>query len=126
VLVSAIVNGGVVYQPQVGGASGFVPRERWRLPEGTRLDGLTEGFLSAVNEGTATGSFDPDVVVAGKTGTCANLGWFASYAPADHPSMVLVVFLRRGSGPQASSVAGRIFQEVFRPVSTTVTAAGGN
>jgi cell division protein FtsI/penicillin-binding protein 2 len=126
VLVSTIVNGGIVYQPQVGGGSGFVPRERWRLPEGTRLDGLTEGFLSAVNEGTATGSFDPDVVVAGKTGTCANLGWFASYAPADHPSMVLVVFLRRGSGPQASSVAGRIFQEVFRPVSTTVTAAGGN
>jgi penicillin-binding protein 2 len=126
VLVSAIVNGGIVFQPQVGGSAGFVPHERWRLPEGTRLDGLAEGFLSAVNEGTATGSFDPDVVVAGKTGTCANLGWFASYAPADRPSMVLVVFLRRGSGPQASGVAGRIFQEVFRPVSGTVTAAGGN
>ena len=34
VLVSATVNGGIVYQPQVGGSNGFVPRERWRLPEG--------------------------------------------------------------------------------------------
>jgi penicillin-binding protein 2 len=126
VLVSAIVNGGIVFQPQVGGAAGFAPHERWRLPEGTRLDGLAEGFLSAVNEGTATGSFDPDVVVAGKTGTCANLGWFASYAPADRPSLVLVVFLRGGSGPQASGVAGRIFQEIFRPVAASVTAAGGS
>jgi penicillin-binding protein 2 len=126
VLVSATVNGGIVYQPQVGGSSGFVPRERWRLPKGTRLDGVAEGFLSAVNEGTATSSFDPDVVVAGKTGTCANLGWFASYAPADKPSIVLVVFLRRGSGPQASGVAGRIFQEIFRPAPSILTAAGGD
>jgi cell division protein FtsI/penicillin-binding protein 2 len=126
VLVSATVNGGIVFQPQVGGSAGFAPRERWRLPEGTRLDGLAEGFLSAVNEGSATLAFDPDVMVAGKTGSCSSLGWFASYAPADRPSMVLVVFLRRGSGPQASGVAGRIFQEVFRPVREGFTAAGGH
>jgi penicillin-binding protein 2 len=126
VLVSATVNGGIVYQPQVGGPAGFVPRERWRLPEGTRLEGVAEGFLYAVNEGSATGAFDPDVIVAGKTGSCSSLGWFASYAPADRPSMVLVVFLRHGSGPQASGVAGRIFQEVFRPVPSGLAAAGGN
>jgi cell division protein FtsI/penicillin-binding protein 2 len=126
VLISATVNGGIVYQPQVGGPDGFVAHERWRLPEGTRLDGLAEGFLSAVNEGSATGAFDPDVIVAGKTGSCANLGWFASYAPADHPELVLVVFLRRGSGPQASSVAGRIYQELLRPSRDGVAAAGGN
>ena len=29
------------------------PRERWRLPPGTVLGGLSDGFLSAVNEGSA-------------------------------------------------------------------------
>lgn len=126
VLVSTTINGGVVYQPQVGGPEGFVPRERWRLPEGTRIDGVAEGFLAAVNEGSATSAFDPDVIVAGKTGTCANLGWFASYAPADRPELVLVVFLRRGSGHQASGVAGRIYQDLLRPARDGVAAAGGN
>jgi cell division protein FtsI/penicillin-binding protein 2 len=126
VLLSASINGGVVFQPQVGGPEGFVPKERWRLPEGTRLDGLTEGFVSAVNEGSATSAFDPDVVVAGKTGTCSRLGWFASYAPADNPSLVLVVFLPRGSGHGASAVAGRIYQELFhRPSAGAAPAAAG-
>jgi penicillin-binding protein 2 len=35
VLLSTTVNGGIVYQPQVGPAEGFVPKERWRLPQGT-------------------------------------------------------------------------------------------
>jgi cell division protein FtsI/penicillin-binding protein 2 len=126
VLVSATINGGIVFQPQVGGPETFVPKERWRLPAGTRLDGVAEGFLSAVNEGSATSAFDPDVIVAGKTGTCSSLGWFVSYAPADRPSLVLVVFLRRGSGHQASGVAGRIFQEIFRPVRDGLAAAGGH
>ena len=113
VLVSATVNGGVVLRPQVSGASDFVPSERWRLPETTRLDGLAAGFAAAVNEGSATAAFDPDVAVAGKTGTCSQLGWFASYAPAERPELVVVVFLRRGSGHGASAVAGRIFRELL-------------
>jgi cell division protein FtsI/penicillin-binding protein 2 len=127
VLLSASINGGIVFQPQVVGPEAFVPKERWRLPEGTRLEGLTEGFVGAVNEGSATSAFDPDVVVAGKTGTCSRLGWFASYAPADNPSLVLVVFLPRGSGHAASAVAGRIYQELFhRPAAGGApTAAGG-
>ncbi len=52
------------------------------------------------------GAFDPDVMVAGKTGTCSSLGWFASYAPADRPSIVLVVFLRHGSGPPGFGSGG--------------------
>jgi hypothetical protein len=54
VLVSATVNGGVVLKPQVSGEQGFVPTERWRLPETTRLDGLASGFAGAVNEGSAS------------------------------------------------------------------------
>jgi len=125
VLLSATINGGVVFQPQLGGPEGFVPRERWRLPAGTRLDGLTDGFVGAVNEGSASRAFDPDVVVAGKTGSCSRLGWFASYAPADDPELVLVVFLPHGNGHAASAAAGRIYQELFGPAGGTPTAAGG-
>jgi penicillin-binding protein 2 len=124
VLLSATINGGIVFQPQVQGPEGFVPRERWRLPEGTRLDTLPEGFLGAVNEGSATSAFDPDVVVAGKTGSCSRLGWFASYAPAENPELVLVVFLPGGNGHGASEVAGRIYQDLFhRPAAPEPPAA---
>ena len=113
VLLSATVNGGVVLKPTLSGPQGFAPRERWRLPEGTRFDGLADGFLAAVNEGSASPAFDPDVAIAGKTGTCSALGWFASYAPAEHPQIVVVVFLRHGSGHSASAVAGKMFRELF-------------
>ena len=61
-------------------------------------------------------------MVAGKTGTCAGLGWFASYAPADKPEMVMVVFLPAATGHQASSVAGRIYQELYKGPPATVAA----
>ena len=122
VLLSATINGGIIYQPQVSGPASFVPKERWRLPEGTVLGGLTEGFLGAVNEGSAATAFDPDILVAGKTGTCSGLGWFASYAPADRPEIVIVVFVRPGTGHLASSVAGRIYQTLYKPQPTTAAA----
>jgi penicillin-binding protein 2 len=125
VLLSATINGGTVYQPQVAPPQGFVKQERWRLPDGRALGQLAEGFLGAVNEGSAASAFDPDVVVAGKTGTCAGLGWFASYAPADHPEIVLVVFVRPGSGHIASAVAGRIYQNLYKPPVGFGTSAGG-
>lgn len=114
VLLSTVVNGGVVFQPQLSAAESFTPKERWRLPSGTVLRGLADGFLSAVNEGSAAEAFDPDIVVAGKTGTCASVGWFASYAPADKPEIVIVTFMRFGSGHGASAIAGRIYNELFR------------
>ena len=123
VLLSATVNGGVVLKPQITGPEGFTAAERWRLPEGTRLEGLSQGFLGAVNEGSASAAFDPEIAVAGKTGTCSALGWFASYAPADRPELVVVVFLRHGSGHGASAVAGRIFRQLFGS-GAVQTAAG--
>jgi cell division protein FtsI/penicillin-binding protein 2 len=112
VLLSATINGGIVFQPQVSGPDGFEARERWRLPAGTVLGGLSDGFVSAVNEGSASSAFDPDVIVGGKTGTCSGVGWFASYAPADRPEVVIVVFVNPGSGPLASSVAGGDLQNL--------------
>jgi penicillin-binding protein 2 len=125
VLLSATINGGTVYQAQIAPPQGFVKHERWKLPDTSVLGQLAEGFLGAVNEGSASSAFDPDVVVAGKTGTCAGVGWFASYAPADRPEIVLVVFVRSGSGHLASAVAGQIYQNLYkRPLSVGTTAGG--
>jgi penicillin-binding protein 2 len=124
VLMSAVINGGIVFEPQLSGPAGFVPKERWRLPPQAVMGGLTDGFLAAVNEGSAANAFDPDVVVAGKTGTCAGLGWFASYAPADKPELVTVVFVRPGTGHVASAVAGRMYQYLYKSAPGTTTTAG--
>jgi cell division protein FtsI/penicillin-binding protein 2 len=78
-----------------------------------------------VNEGSASNAFDPDVVVAGKTGTCAGLGWFASYAPADRPEVVIVTMVRPGNGHAASAVAGRIYQRLYKPAPLPIVSAGG-
>jgi cell division protein FtsI/penicillin-binding protein 2 len=57
-------------------------------------------------------------------GTCASLGWFASYAPANLPKLVLGVFMRPGSGHSASAVGGRIYQEIFKPQPPMVLVGG--
>jgi cell division protein FtsI/penicillin-binding protein 2 len=123
VLISATINGGTVYTPQLAPAEGFVPRPRWQLPESTVTSGMAEGFLGAVNEGSASTAFDPDIVVAGKTGTCAGVGWLASYAPADDPRIVIVTFVKPGSGHLASTVAGRIYQYLYKPAVPTSPVA---
>jgi len=126
VMLSAVVNGGIVYRPQVAGPRDFVPVERWRLPSATIREGLADGFMGAVNEGTAVSAFDPDVAIAGKTGSCLHTGWFASYAPASQPELVLVVHLRSGSGPRAAGVAGRIYQELYRVEPGAASASGAH
>lgn len=125
VLISAMINGGIVYQPQVTGGGSFVPRERWRLPPSARVQGLAEGFVGAVNEGSASSAFDPDIAVAGKTGSCSGLGWFASYAPADRPEVVIVTMVRPGTGHSASAVGARIYQRLYKPAPLPIVSAGG-
>jgi penicillin-binding protein 2 len=125
VLLSATINGGTLYQPQLAGAQGFEPKVRWRLPATTVYKGLADGFLSAVNEGSGTGAFDPNVLVGGKTGSCSGVGWFASYAPADRPEIVIVVFLAGGNGSRASAVAGRAYEALYKLPPEPPAAAPG-
>ena len=106
----------------------FAPQERERpnIQRSTR-ETVMKGLLAAVNEpyGTAYGSRlkDMDVVMAGKTGTAqvVRMGarrlrasqvsyferdhaWFAAFAPADDPKIVVVV-LNEHSGFGASNAA---------------------
>jgi len=104
----------------------FAPEVRARLPvKPETRDAVMKGLLAAVNEpfGTARGVRLKDTVMAGKTGTAqvVKLGakrlkasqvaylerdhaWFAAFAPADDPEIVVVV-LNEHSGFGASSAA---------------------
>lgn len=69
--------------------------------------------------------------VAGKTGTAASdesawtHAWFAGYAPANNPEIVVAVFLEKGhGGSEAAAVARQVF-EAFATTQTSRSAAGG-
>ncbi len=73
-----------------------------------------------------------EVRVSGKTGTANSdesqwtHAWFAGFAPADNPEIVLVVFLEKGRGSDAAEVASKIFAVLGNGKRTTAAAAGSN
>ncbi len=87
--------------------------------------------MAAVNEGgTGKAAQLPGVTIAGKTGTAQthefrgdadrkrrdrDHAWFAGFAPADDPRVVIVVFVERaGTGGQvAAPIAREIFKAIF-------------
>ena len=82
-----------------------------------KLDPLFDGLQQSVSYGMGhQAQPSSEMKVAGKTGTApAEEGawthaWFAGYAPAQDPEIVLVVFLEKGhGGSDAASVARAIF-----------------
>lgn len=76
---------------------------------------LREALQAVTTYGTGRLAAPERVTVAGKTGTSGGHAWFAGYAPADHPEVVVVVFLERGSGGgDAAPIAGKIFSALNR------------
>jgi len=77
-------------------------------PEELRL--ILLGLEAAVKVGTARAAASERMQVAGKTGTSGGHAWFAGFAPAGRPEIVVVVFLEHGTGgSDAAPIAGRIF-----------------
>jgi cell division protein FtsI/penicillin-binding protein 2 len=79
------------------------------------------GLEQATTYGVARLAAIPGLKVAGKTGTPRTdqgtwtNGWFAGYAPADKPQVVVVVFLERGTGPaDAAPIASDIFRAWYK------------
>ncbi len=77
---------------------------------------LFEGLQESVSYGMAHAAQPASPMkVAGKTGTAPadegpwTHGWFAGYAPAENPEIVLVVFLEKGHGSDAATLASKIF-----------------
>ena len=74
-----------------------------------------DGMERSVKYGMAHAAWSAGISAAGKTGTAANIrsaqthGFFAGYAPADKPEIVLMVYLEQGRGSDAAAIASQIF-----------------
>jgi len=79
------------------------------------LEVVYAGLEGSAAYGMAHAARPTEYAVAGKTGTASSgaspmtHGWFAGYAPADNPKIVLVVYLEHGRGLDAAAVARKVF-----------------
>jgi len=75
---------------------------------------VLKGLQAVVDTGTGQAAASSNVHVAGKTGTFGGHAWFAGFAPAESPEVVVVIFLERGTGgADAAPIAGRIFDTYY-------------
>ena len=125
-MLSAVANGGTLFAPRLARrvlatdgseVMSFAPVVSSKLavsPEA--LATLREALRMAVESGTGTAAAVPGLAVAGKTGSAENPrgiphAWFAGYAPADRPALVVVAFVEHGfrGGVTAAPIAKAIF-----------------
>ncbi|HOJ31219.1 MAG TPA: penicillin-binding transpeptidase domain-containing protein, partial [bacterium] len=131
-MISAVANGGNLWKP-------FITRKIVTSDEKTikefqpvlkktifvsdeTLTILRRGLKNVVKFGTAAGASVAGIEIAGKTGTAQiaqrdlglpTRGAFACYAPADSPSIAMVVVLDEGSSSQAARIAGAIIKKIY-------------
>ena len=134
VAYSTIANGGTVVTPHVAKAVvregvakplHFKPQRKLKL---TDVDAIREGlYLAAHNPaGTSAAVFaNYPVPVAGKTGTAeappgSDHSWYASWAPAGHPEVVVVCMIEHGGfGAEAAAPCARDIYDAFFHVKPT-------
>ncbi|MTV27287.1 penicillin-binding protein 2 [Nitriliruptoraceae bacterium ZYF776] len=133
---AAVANGGELLWPHLGVEE--------RTPDGETVQriepevlgelGVDDATLSALqqglrdvvmaSDGTASGAFEnfplDQVPVAGKTGSAEMPGeipnaWFAAYAPADDPEIVVAVLVEKGHGGgySAAPIVAAVLQHYF-------------
>jgi penicillin-binding protein 2 len=129
VAYSALANGGTVVRPHVASAVvdgqsvkplTFKPVRRLKLKD---LWAIREGLYMAAHSpaGTSASLFaDFPIPVAGKTGTAeagtgrSDHSWYASWAPANNPKVVVVVVVAHGGfGAQAAAPAARDIYKAY-------------
>jgi penicillin-binding protein 2 len=75
---------------------------------------VSGGLADSAESGMAQPARQAGNSVAGKTGSAESAGshrthgWFAGFAPAAHPWVVIVVFVPSGRGVDAAHIAGRL------------------
>jgi penicillin-binding protein 2 len=130
VAYSALANGGKVVRPHVASAvvstTGRVLR-RLRFPPTAHLKltdawAIRQGLYDAAHasNGTSAAVFSSfPIPVAGKTGTAqtphgSDHSWYASWAPAAHPRLVVVVLIEHGGfGVESAAPAAREIYSAF-------------
>jgi len=131
-MISAVANGGNLWKPfvvkKIVAPDGKIIKEFQPSLKKTifisdeTLTILKRGLRNVVKFGTGAGANIPGIEIAGKTGTAQiaqkelglpTRGAFACYAPADSPSIAMVVVLDEASSGQAARIAGSIIKRVF-------------
>jgi penicillin-binding protein 2 len=134
-MLAIVANGGFKVRPHL--IKGLALPEPERIPlDPHALEVVRRGLWAVVNEpgGTAYGTARvPGAEIAGKTGTVQVIaqaqrtearalpfalrdhGWFSSFAPADDPKIVVVVFAEHGgSGSRgAAPIAQALYEKYF-------------
>jgi penicillin-binding protein 2 len=130
VAYSALANGGTVVRPHVGKAildpdGRPIRRLRFRPARHLRLVGssaIRDGLVAAAHSagGTSSAIFgDFPIRIAGKTGTAqvpsgSDDSWYASWAPAYNPKVVVVVLIEHGGfGAEAAAPAAKEIYSSF-------------
>jgi len=146
-MLAAVGNGGTIYRPYVvksitapGGAvmRSYGPVVSRHLPISPQhLRDIRDAMLGVTQETYGTASdkfagFSPSV--AGKTGTAETVpgqnadAWFVALAPADHPTIALVVMVEHGGegAATAAPLARQILHAFFTaPADRDLSAANG-
>ncbi|MDQ7843304.1 MAG: penicillin-binding protein 2 [Armatimonadota bacterium] len=127
-MIASVANGGTLLQPHVllqAQAGGRTVRsqpvvQRRGLYDARALAVLRAGLRAAVERGTGRATNLAQVAVAGKTGSAENPrgkphAWFAGYAPADAPRLVVVAFVEHGfrGGMTATPIVRRVMEAAF-------------
>jgi penicillin-binding protein 2 len=132
VIVSAIANGGTLYQPTLVDHIGligeaptvvFEPQVAGQLSLSAEdLQSIRNGMLGVTSTpylGTAEYRLGTmEIAVAGKTGTAQvgnpnlpPIAWFGGYAPYDDPQIAVIVMVENAG--QGSGVAAPIFRRII-------------
>ena len=131
-LIATVANGGNIWRPflvrRVVNEKNETVKETTPVLNGTvavspeTMDILRRGLRNVVVFGTGVGAAVPGIAVAGKTGTAQRAsigleagthGAFGCYAPAESPSLALVVYLDSGASGEAARIAGRVIKRAF-------------
>jgi penicillin-binding protein 2 len=134
--MAAVANGGVLWKPRLvqrieRPERGVVWADSGKVMGHVELSPvvwafLRQSLLAVVQSGTGVAARIPGLAVAGKTGTSQTIAnskadkgqdhaWFAAFAPAGTPEVVVVVLVERGGrGSQvAAPIARKILNAIF-------------
>jgi penicillin-binding protein 2 len=130
-VASAVINGGTLFRPQIvreirtpGGQTvrTFDPQAIRQIPASSEALAYVRAGMAKVTDpgGTAYGLKIAGLPYSGKTGTAetgtngsgANTTWFVAWAPSDHPTIAMAVFVDR-SGGYGASVAAPIARDIL-------------
>jgi membrane peptidoglycan carboxypeptidase len=129
-LVSAMANGGKLYEPQIPRNAQEAGRFKAKVRRKMNIDSavwqrMIPGMVGAVNYGSGRRAYNPTQTVAGKTGTCNGgegswVGLFTSYAPLANPKLAVVVITRGTDAHRhvPAAVAGQIYRDLSRRFGT--------